>query len=152
MFDSRRTRISGWMRPIGSRRPGSVTSTAPAGWLEWRRSPSLMSLFSVFTSWPNSRGNRRSVPSVFISGYGRTCSSEFVVALSLIGVGGAAGAKQRVADNRAIGCGIGHVPSGERGLRLRRHLSKWLTASRLSASILRSRGDPGGFEAAHHLQ
>ena len=55
-----RTRISGWMRPIGTSRPGSVTSTPPAGGRDDSRaerfssSAASISPFRVLTSLPNS--------------------------------------------------------------------------------------------------
>src|SRR5688572_2057875 len=69
-----RTRISGWMRPSGSSRPGSVTSTAPAGGrvaaIEARRSSmaASISLLRALTSAPNSRfASGASVPSCLSS-------------------------------------------------------------------------------------
>src|SRR5687768_10755960 len=65
-----RTRISGWMRPSGSSRPGSVTSTAPAGArlaLSAVRRESMavsISAFSSLTSAPVARrSSGASVPS-----------------------------------------------------------------------------------------
>src|SRR5689334_19016700 len=56
-----RTRISGWMRPAACSRPGSVTSTAPAGGrlasrlaLRSDRAPSISDL-SALTAAPNAR-------------------------------------------------------------------------------------------------
>src|SRR5688572_7995164 len=161
-----RTRMSGCVRPIAISRPGSVTSTAPAGGRDavtaarFSVSAVSMSVLSVLTSAPNSR--RRSAGTAMI------CLSRAVTdpllrlrnssssVLRSRSVDAAESRARKSARRVSIVCRgeVSGIRLGrQRGLGLRRYLGECgtLGGSQVGQHLAVDR-DAGGLDAAHQLR